>query len=216
VTLDQNAPVLTAHPESAYDWIAAHNLSLAEVLLVPLHRGHGEPLGTLWIVSDEDGHFNREHARVATELAAFVGIALRMLQSERLLRQSLDEQQTLVREMNHRIKNLFAMTDGMIFLSAKGAANKEELAASLSGRLHALANAHALARRTSGEAGAVENASDLEKLIRAIVLPTRRRPARGVRDFRSAGRRLNAMSARQTGLRLSFTSLPPMLQSMAR
>jgi hypothetical protein len=60
VVLDLNAPVLTAHSELAYDWLAEHNVSLPEVLLVPLHIGGDEPNGTLWIVSDEDGHFHRD------------------------------------------------------------------------------------------------------------------------------------------------------------
>jgi hypothetical protein len=49
-----------------------------ELLLVPLYLGGKVPLGTLWIVADEEGHFDSGHARVMTEVASFVGIALRM------------------------------------------------------------------------------------------------------------------------------------------
>jgi GAF domain-containing protein len=83
-------------------------LLVPELLLVPLYLGGKAPLGTLWIVSDKEGHFDSGHARVMTELASFVGIALRMLQSEQRLQLALDEQQTLAAEMSHRIKNLFA------------------------------------------------------------------------------------------------------------
>src|SRR5580704_6600778 len=153
IVLDLNAPVLTAHSELAYDWLAEHNVSLPEVLLVPLHIGGDEPNGTLWIVSDEDGHFHREHARATTELAAFVAIAVRMARTEERLKNALDEQLIIAGEMTHRIKNLFAMTDGMIRYSAKTAATTAEMSALLSGRLHALANAHALVRREFGEIG---------------------------------------------------------------
>jgi GAF domain-containing protein len=50
-------------------------------------------LGTLWIVSDREEHFDSGHARALTELAAFVGIALRMLRSEQRLHQTLEAQE---------------------------------------------------------------------------------------------------------------------------
>ena len=45
VTLDRNGPLLVAHPERMYDWIAAEKLVLPEVLLVPLKVGPKEPWG---------------------------------------------------------------------------------------------------------------------------------------------------------------------------
>ena len=50
ITLDRNAPVLSARPERVYNWIADANISVPEVLLVPLYLGGTTPLGTLWIV----------------------------------------------------------------------------------------------------------------------------------------------------------------------
>jgi two-component sensor histidine kinase len=171
VTLDQNAPVLSTYPERVYDWIADANITVPEVLLVPLYLGGKNPLRTLWIVSGQEGHFDRGHARVAMELASFVGIALRMLQSEQRLQRALAEQETLAKEMSHRVKNLFAMTDGMIRMSAKGAGTKDEMARMLSGRLRALADAHSLVQRSFSEGGEVQNVSDLGTLVRAIVRP---------------------------------------------
>ena len=55
------------------------------------------------------GHFNANHARMATELATFVGIALRVKLSEESLRSALEAQETLAHEMSHRVKNLFAL-----------------------------------------------------------------------------------------------------------
>src|ERR1700733_10650912 len=168
VVLDLDAPVLTAHSEHAYDWLAEHNVSLPEVLLVPLHIGGKEPTGTLWIVSDEDGHFHSEHVRVTTELASFVAIALRMVHTEQQLQHALAEQHLLAKEMSHRIKNLFAISDGLIRISAKSAATTTEMSKLLSGRLHALADAHSLVRREFGELGNASTTSDLGDLIRKI------------------------------------------------
>lgn len=174
ITLDRNGPVLSSHPERVYNWISEANIVVPEVLLVPLYLGGKAPLGTLWIVSDKEGHFDSGHARVMTELASFVGIALRMLQSEQRLQRSLDEQQTLAMEMGHRVKNLFAMIDGMVRISAKDTTSKDDLARVLSGRVHALADAHALVRRNFG-AGDAARATDLVALVRTILRPYERR-----------------------------------------
>jgi two-component sensor histidine kinase len=171
VTLDLNAPVLSSYPERVYTWIADAQITVPEVLLVPLYIGGSEPLGTLWIVSDRAGHFDAGHARVMTELAAFVGIALHMQRTEQRLQQALDEQQMLAKEMSHRVKNLFAVTDGMIRVSAKTATTKDELALALSGRLHALARADALVRRNVGNAASPSRVSELGALTRTILAP---------------------------------------------
>lgn len=171
ITLDRNAPVLSLHPERVYDWISDANIIVPEVLLVPLYIGGSAPLGTLWIVSGEEGHFDRGHARAMTELASFVDIALRMVRTEKRLQEALDEQQTLALEMSHRVNNLFFVAEGMIQISTRYATDKEELAESLSGRLHALARAHSLVRPSFGPSGAGIGAFDLADLIRAIAEP---------------------------------------------
>jgi two-component sensor histidine kinase len=171
ITLDQNGPVLSLHPERVYDWIRDADIIIPEVLLVPLYIGGGEPLGTLWIVSDQEGHFDRGHARVMTELAAFVGIALHMVRSEERLQRALIEQETVASEMSHRVKNLFAMTDGLIRMTARNTSTNEEMSAALSGRLHAHADAHALVRPSFGTLSPVAEGSDLAALVRAIVEP---------------------------------------------
>ena len=164
ITLDRNGPVLSVHPERVYSWIADANIVVPEVLLVPLYLGGTAPLGTLWIVSDEKDHFDSGHARAMTELASFVGIALRMLRSEQRLQSALDEQEMLAKEMSHRVKNLFAMIGGMIHISARTSATKEEMAKMLSGRIIALSNAHALVRRSFAVASDEQKAPDLAAL----------------------------------------------------
>jgi two-component sensor histidine kinase len=177
ITLDQNRPVLSCHPERFYDWISDASIVVPEVLLVPLYLGGTEPLGTLWIVSNTEGHFDRGHAQVATELASFAGIALRMLRSEQSLQRALEEQETLTREMGHRIKNLFAIAEGMVRISARGAQTKDEMAQLLIGRFHALACAHGLVRR-SFSTGEDTRITDLATLLHTVVEP-HERPTRG-------------------------------------
>jgi two-component sensor histidine kinase len=178
ITLDQNAPVLSLHPERVYDWIADANIIVPEVLLVPLYLGGKEPLGTLWIVSPREGHFDSGHARAMTELATFVGIALRMVRTEQRLNEALEEQETLTREISHRINNLFVVTEGMIRISLKAAATKEEMAENLSSRLHAFSRAHALVRASFSPDGSVPVGSDIADMVRTIIEPHEAGPGR--------------------------------------
>lgn len=153
ICLDCDRPILMERPERVYDWIADAKIAVPELLLVPLFVKGGEPLGTLWMVARAGRQFDRGHVRVLSELAAFTGIALRMIQSEERLKKTLDEQATLTKEMSHRVKNVFAIANGLIRVSARNAASKEDLAESLTGRLQALAEAHALVRRSFSESG---------------------------------------------------------------
>src|SRR5262249_29956401 len=146
ITLDRNSPVLSLHPERFYSWISDAQIVVPEVLLVPLYLGGVEPTGTLWVVSETEGHFNREHARIASELASLVGVALKIRRTEARLQAALQEQETLTREMSHRVKNLFMVCEGMVRMSAKAANSKEEMSEVLSGRLRALSAAHGLIR----------------------------------------------------------------------
>jgi two-component sensor histidine kinase len=123
----------------------------------------------LWVIAKQAGHFDRGHARAMSELATFAAIALRMIQAEERLSQALKIQETLAVEMNHRVKNVFALTEGMVRLSTHSAASKEDLAATLVGRLHALAEAHALVGRRFDHmpwAGA-----DFGEILTRILLP---------------------------------------------
>jgi two-component sensor histidine kinase len=173
VCIDQRSAVLMERPERLYRWIADANITVPEVLLVPLLVNGTTPIGTLWIVAHEGQHFDRGHERVMTELATFTGIALRMVQSDIRLKKALDEQETLAKEMSHRVKNLFAITDSMIRLTSRSVTTKEEMTESLSGRLHALANAHGLVRR-SFSLTATTKGVELGELINAILRPYRK------------------------------------------
>ncbi|GGF69975.1 hypothetical protein GCM10007301_32140 [Azorhizobium oxalatiphilum] len=77
----------------------------------------------------------------------------------------------LLREINHRIKNLFSMTAALIALSAKEAQSPNELATDLTGRLQALARAHDLTLPDLSEGGASGAATSVLGLTQAILAP---------------------------------------------
>ncbi len=167
VTLDRKGPLLARNPERIYDWIAAAGIVIPEVLLVPLFISE-QPIGTLWVVADRCSHFRQEDAEVATELARFVAVALRIINSEDELRNALRRQELLAREMGHRVKNVIAVTESIVRLTAERADSMQSFAQSLSRRLNALSAAHALARSTGTGDDAVVS---LRELSEAIVAP---------------------------------------------
>jgi two-component sensor histidine kinase len=169
VCLDRTAPTLMERPERVYRWIADAHITVPEVLLVPLTAKGLASMGTLWVVSEQEGHFNEGHARVLTELSNFAGMALRMIQTEERLQAALQQQETLTREMSHRVKNLFALTGGMIRVTARSVETKEQLVDKLSGRVEALAVANALVRRTFSDAAPVH--VDFRELLVRILRP---------------------------------------------
>jgi two-component sensor histidine kinase len=198
VCLDHGGPVLMAYPERAYDWIREASITVPEVLLVPLSIKGEDAVGTLWIVAGASHHFDGGHARMLTELASFAGAALRMIQTETRLKAALQQQETLTGEMSHRVKNLFALVDGMIRMTARSAETPRNMAAALTGRLHALATAHGLVRRSF-----VENAretTDLHELAATIL-----RPHNGVHEIDGPAVLLGRQAA--TDLALVFHEL---------
>ncbi|KUL93908.1 hypothetical protein DK26_19330 [Bosea sp. WAO] len=166
VTLDRTGPVLMQHVERVYDWVAEAGIVVPEVLLVPLFVGRTEPVGTLWIVSNSIGHFHSGHARVAGDLASFVGTVLRVQRTEEELKRALEAQETVSREMSHRVKNLFALVNTMIRFGAKSARDKDDFSQTLTGRMLALASAHEMVMTKDKV-----DAADLDHVIRSIVEP---------------------------------------------
>jgi two-component sensor histidine kinase len=83
-----------------------------------------------------------------------------------------EQQGLLVRELNHRIKNLFAITDGMIALGVRSARTPSDYASNMRGRLNALASAHDLILPSfSGDSITTAEPVSLETLLRTILSP---------------------------------------------
>jgi PAS domain S-box-containing protein len=87
-------------------------------------------------------------------------------------KRSDEQRELLLREMNHRVKNLFALTSGMVSLSQRSSRTAEEMATNVRGRLHALASAHELTLPPwSPEAEMGVKTTTLKTLLNAIVAP---------------------------------------------
>lgn len=87
-------------------------------------------------------------------------------------RQAEQEQRLVLREMDHRVKNLFTLASSVVSLSARSADSVESLAAAVRDRLSALAQAHTLTlTNRMTESPSTPPSTTLQELIRTILRP---------------------------------------------
>jgi len=86
------------------------------------------------------------------------------------LKRAQQQRELLLREMDHRIKNLFALASGLVALSVRSATTTKDLAHKVGERLGALARAHALTIAASPQ-DSVGQSVMLHALISTIVSP---------------------------------------------
>lgn len=75
----------------------------------------------------------------------------------------------MMRELNHRVKNLFTVAISMVNMTARNVASPSEMAEVLVGRLTALSHAHSMVMQESGPAE--HSHIGMEELIRKILAP---------------------------------------------
>lgn len=85
-------------------------------------------------------------------------------------KRTMQQRELLLREMNHRVKNLFSLAGGVVALSARSATTPKELAQTVGERLRALARAHDLTMAAPGLESIGQSAM-LHALIGTIVSP---------------------------------------------
>ncbi|HEX2147921.1 MAG TPA: response regulator [Pseudorhizobium sp.] len=88
------------------------------------------------------------------------------------LKEAAHHKDILLREINHRIKNLFSLAAGLISLSARPATSVAELESDLKSRMGALARAHELTLPDLDDAShSASSATTISALLKAIVAP---------------------------------------------
>jgi PAS domain S-box-containing protein len=80
-----------------------------------------------------------------------------------------EQRKLLLRELNHRVKNLFAVTSAVVTLSVRSAHTPQDLAKSIRGRLDALTRAHELISPIAVEES--ERRTTLDALLKVIFSP---------------------------------------------
>jgi transcriptional regulator of acetoin/glycerol metabolism len=87
------------------------------------------------------------------------------------LKRARERQELLLREMDHRVKNLFALAISVLRLSGRSAGSVPELIASTSDRLSALARAHTLTLSSIRDLPQAAKPATLHSLIQAMTAP---------------------------------------------
>lgn len=82
-----------------------------------------------------------------------------------------EARQLLLRELNHRVKNLFAITAGMINMTARSSPSVSVMAQSLHGRLQALAKAHHLIQPAISAGSSAAETVAFHALLEEILSP---------------------------------------------
>lgn len=101
------------------------------------YRLRGRDGGWRWVIARGECLYDHE-GRAARFPGAIVDITE--------LKESEEARSILLRELNHRVKNIFAVVSGLISMTARTAASPLDMAKALRGRLAALAAAHDLIR----------------------------------------------------------------------
>ncbi|SFB04029.1 Two-component sensor histidine kinase, contains HisKA and HATPase domains [Poseidonocella pacifica] len=113
------------------------DLDVVAYLGVPVHGPEGQALGSFCAIDTEPHRWSKDELDALRDMAATI-------ESEIALRQALKERQLLVEELNHRVKNLFAVISGMISLSLRGEQDVKAVSTTLLSRIKALSQAHEL------------------------------------------------------------------------
>jgi two-component sensor histidine kinase len=107
-------------------------------------QGDGTPYGVLEVDSCSEGEFHLNDIVFLQGAANILGMAIERQRMEGNLRQALDHQRVLLKEVNHRVNNSLQIVAGMLHLHASSAAS-DDLRHQLneaSGRIAAIARAH--------------------------------------------------------------------------
>jgi two-component sensor histidine kinase len=98
------------------------------------------------------------------------------------------QERLLLAEMNHRVKNLFALAGGVVAISAHSAKTAPELAEMIQDRLGALSRAHALTLPEITSTGAkIERSATIAALVRTVLSPSDTDAREGGADMAISG-----------------------------
>ena len=147
-----------AFPDEPQEWFDTYDAVMVTGEPIRFERGLASQGRTLELFA-----FRFEDDAVLKVGVIFLDVSLRKHQEE--------QQELLLKEMDHRIKNLFAIVGGMVTLSARSATTPKELAQTIQGRLGALASAHQLIRPGHSMAPATKRETTLGDLIRTVLSP---------------------------------------------
>lgn len=172
--LDNRHTILVDRPGRVFTYFNDAEPEIIEGLIVPLFDTGKRPIGTLWITShDSSRSFDPTDARVMEQLAVQLVLAIKLRRKlslvERLEEASRDNE-VLVQEVRHRVKNMIQMTSGLLQLQERGAQSSEAKVAlrEAQSRLLILSNVYESLLEPDADRRSVDAAALIERLIAAL------------------------------------------------
>src|SRR4051812_34820567 len=139
-------PVISNHLENEErfrtpELLVEHGIRRAMNVIL---QGDNAPFGVLEVDSRSDGEFAENDIIFLQGAANILGMAIERQRIERQLRQALDRQQLLLKEVNHRVNNSLQIVATMLHLQAGTSENPTEQHAlhDASRRIAAISRAH--------------------------------------------------------------------------
>ena len=151
-------PIRAVVPDEADSWIAIYD----EVWRT------GEPMRFERMVEANGRYLELFAFRLEQEAHREIGVIFRDVSHRK---RHEEQQELLLKEMDHRIKNLFAIASGAVSLSARSATSTREMADTIQGRLGALATAHQLVRPRWVDGVELSAQTSLDALVSTILIP---------------------------------------------
>jgi two-component sensor histidine kinase len=144
--LHTGKPVISNHLENEQrfrtpELLVEHGIRRAVNVIL---QGDGAPYGVLEVDSRSEGEFSQKDIAFLQGAANILGMAIERQRHERRLKDALDRQQILLKEITHRVKNSLQVVMSMLHLQAS-ASNDDTLVKQLaeaSNRVSAIGRAY--------------------------------------------------------------------------
>jgi two-component sensor histidine kinase len=144
--LHTGKPVISNHLENEErfrtpDLLRTHGVMRAVNVIL---QGEGAPFGVLEVDSRSEGKFDEHDISFLQGAANILGMAIERQTYEQRLRDALQHQQLLMKEINHRVKNSLQLVSSMFHLQARATSDPAivEALETARGRVNAIARVH--------------------------------------------------------------------------
>lgn len=172
--LDNLHTILVERPGRVFTYFNDAEPEIVEGLIVPLFDTGKRPIGTLWVTSHDGSlRFNPTDARVMEQLAVQLVLAIKLRRKASLilrLEQTSRDNEVLVQEVRHRVKNMIQMTSGLLQLQERGVRSSEAKIAlgEAQSRLLVLSNVYEALLEPDADRQSVDAASLIRRLLSAL------------------------------------------------
>lgn len=143
---------------------AVQGLGVVAYLGTPIHAPNGQAIGSLCAIDLVPREWSEAQLATLRDLAAII-------EAELKLRQGMAERAMITAELNHRIKNLFAIVSAMVRMSHRQHDDAGDMAADLEARVNALARAHQLIVPSQLNDLGLTGGLALEDLLKVVLAP---------------------------------------------